>query len=394
MNILIVTDLFFPDVKGGGPRYVNELGAALVKRGHAISVLTRRSNDQALFQEELRGVNIYRYDTNVASRLTFLFSSIRNSCRLFKRLSEKTKFDTIIFNQPLSALGIIFLSRLRNIPKVYIFHSSWPQEYAAKANSRGLVFLLYKFIEKNVLIRSRRIVLLSEFSRRTILDLYKDLSLDIKLVPGGVDLERFKPVLDKEQVRGKLGIAKDKFVLLTVRYLNPRMGLESLIAAMREVVKRYNDVLLIIGGSGPLGDKLAQLVREFDLETWIKLVGSIEDDLLPYYYQAADIFILPTKCLEGFGLATVEALSCGRPVLGTPVGATPEILKPLDEDLLFESIDPKAMSEKIITYINKPKRELDELGIKCRQYVVGNYSWEKVAFKFEEVLNNILKGEP
>src|SRR5207249_11624167 len=60
-------------------------------------------------------------------------------------------------------------------------------------------------------------------------------------------------------------------------------------------------------------------------------LGFIPDETLPSYYHAADVFVLPTRELEGFGLVTVEALACGTPVLGTPVGATPEVLSGLED---------------------------------------------------------------
>jgi glycosyltransferase involved in cell wall biosynthesis len=103
------------------------------------------------------------------------------------------------------------------------------------------------------------------------------------------------------------------------------------------------------------------------------------------YYQAADLFVLPTKILEGFGLVTVESLSCGTPVLGTPIGATKEILAGLDTRLLFDGTEPRDISERILYFLNR-KSNMEDLRGKCRQFVVDNYSWDVVAQKLEDIL--------
>ena len=77
------------------------------------------------------------------------------------------------------------------------------------------------------------------------------------------------------------------------------------------------------------------LIRQNDLQDKVRLTGMIPRDVLPSYYRAADVFVLPTLSIEGFGLVTIEALATGLPVLGTPVGGTVEILKGVDESLLF-----------------------------------------------------------
>ena len=93
------------------------------------------------------------------------------------------------------------------------------------------------------------------------------------------------------------------------------------------------------------------------------------------YYQSADIFVLPTRALEGFGLVTVEALLSGIPVLGTPVGATPEIIEKIDKNIFFQDTTPKSIAKLIIEYLKSPDL-IRNLRTKCREYVLKNYSWE------------------
>ena len=132
----------------------------------------------------------------------------------------------------------------------------------------------------------------------------------------------------------------------------PRMGLDRLVAAMPAVVARCPDALLLIGGQGPERERLGQHDRvDLRMENHVRLVGFIPDDALASYYQAADLFVLPTVALEGFGLVTVEALACGTPVVGTPVGATPEILRRLDDATDCPGRDRGALAESILAFL-------------------------------------------
>ena len=106
----------------------------------------------------------------------------------------------------------------------------------------------------------------------------------------------------------------------------------------------------------------------------VTFLGAISDSELPSYYQAADLFVLPTLELEGFGLVTLEALACGTPVVGTPAGATPEILNPLDFRLVAEDVTAEAIARAVRGAV---EQELlaPAMRQRCRAYVENNYSW-------------------
>ena len=98
--------------------------------------------------------------------------------------------------------------------------------------------------------------------------------------------------------------------------------------------------------------------------------------------MAADFFVLPTRELEGFGLVILESMACGTPVLGTPVGAIPELIGTFDRRLVFEDKDWQAMKNKMEEIVRKPGEfSIDPL--ECRQFVEKGYSWQKTAETFE-----------
>ncbi|MBT7087274.1 MAG: glycosyltransferase family 4 protein [Desulfobacterales bacterium] len=211
----------------------------------------------------------------------------------------------------------------------------------------------------------------------------------IELNPGGVDLDRFKPSIEKTSIREELDIPEEKIILLTVRNLVHRMGLENLIKALELVVKNTPDIFLVIGGDGPLKNKLITLTNRLGLGDYVRFSGFIPDDDLPDYYRMSDLFVLPTKELEGFGLVTLESMATGLPVVGTPVGGTKEILNKFDSAFLFKDTTPEAMAEIILKYhriIKYSPQEWKETSVKCRKYVEDNYSWAKNVDELEKLL--------
>lgn len=164
----------------------------------------------------------------------------------------------------------------------------------------------------------------------------------------------------------------------------------------RALLKReLPEVLLLIGGRGSRRRELESLSAGLGLKGHVRFLGLIPEAALPLYYQTADLFVLPTRELEGFGLVTVEALACGTPVLGTPVGATPEILVPLSPSLVFRGLAPETMAEDIRRFVEAARREpeaLARLREACRRHVQSRYAWDPVMDALESTLTALAGG--
>ena len=98
------------------------------------------------------------------------------------------------------------------------------------------------------------------------------------------------------------------------------MGLEELIDAMKLIARRHPEALLLLGGSGPISSELQARIESHGLQQHVKLLGRVEDALLPLAYRAANLSVVPSRALEGFGLVTLESLAAGTPVYVTRVG--------------------------------------------------------------------------
>ena len=146
-----------------------------------------------------------------------------------------------------------------------------------------------------------------------------------------MDLNEFhplKPEENKDEIGERLNLKKNRPLILTVRRLEKRMGLENLIMAVEILLKKYPEKVfqLVIVGKGSLKQQLEKMISEKSLSNIIKLKGLVPRESLPLYFRVADLFVLPTTAIEGFGLVTAESFASGLPVMGTPVGATKELL--------------------------------------------------------------------
>jgi glycosyltransferase involved in cell wall biosynthesis len=172
-------------------------------------------------------------------------------------------------------------------------------------------------------------------------------------------------------------------LLVTARRLEPRMGLEQLLEALALARNTGADLRLAVIGSGDLLRPLQSLAVSLGLGDVVDFRGRVPDAQLVDWYRAADLFVLPTIAYEGFGMVTVEALACGVPVVGTPVGATPELLAPLDERLIAQTADAQGLAAAIQTALPLAVAELRGA---CREYACAQYAWPRVMDAWERAL--------
>ena len=249
-----------------------------------------------------------------------------------------------------------------------------------------------RMIERFCLKKALKIIVLSHYMKEKLRDVHGISANRIVVNRGGVDLNRFRPPINREALRDKLGFPKGKIHLLSVRNLEPRMGLDNLLQCVRILRKNAARIHLILGGDGIERQHLEKLVREYGLVDAVTMTGFIPSDLLIDYYGASDFFILPTRRLEGFGLVTPESMACGTPVLGTPVGGTKEILSDFNPEFLFRDTSPEAMAEGIQLAIAKyftPPKKYEELRNRCREYASRKYSWQRHTDQLKSIIEEL-----
>jgi glycosyltransferase involved in cell wall biosynthesis len=392
MNILFFADYVFEDHPGGSRVVARELARGLSAHGHAVTFLVRAKEGQPASDTAQNGSRIVRYAVPPGGARAYVRAG-RDACA---RLLQKESFDIAHTHFAYSAVGPLAVLP-EAVPHVRSFHGPWHDEgyVEDKQNGRGprayavrqARFLLRRRIERQNLTRSRTVIVLSEHARREVLGLRFPAGR-ITLVPGGADTERFQPA-SKAAARAALSLPPHGPLLLSIRRLVPRMGLDTLLAAMPAILRVCPGTQLLIGGIGPEEARLRQTIRSLGLGKSVRLLGFIPDDQLAAYYQAADLFVLPTLALEGFGLVTTESLACGTPVLGTPVGATPELLAPLDPRLIARSPDPAGLAEAVTAFLSQEWR-LTLTPDRLRAYVLDRYTWDRHSAQTEQVYAALL----
>ncbi|MFH2070922.1 MAG: glycosyltransferase family 4 protein [Elusimicrobiota bacterium] len=388
-NILITSDAVPADGEGGAATAMWETAKRLAKRGHTINVLTCGAKGLKR-KEEIDGIPVWRFGRNIFS-----------SSLYFRQINKEKPVDVLLTHQPFSASGLMPWLFRKKIPHVHFFYSPWPEEYLLKCSGKRTPFithaagvLLRRLMEKIAVSTADAVVVLSDYIKSKLKELYCPPDSKVRLIPGGIDLKKFNPPHsqnEKMEIRKGLNLPQDKFLLLTVRNLKSRMGLENLLLAMQKLYSEFPDIIfLVIGGRGDLETKLKKMAGDLKIEKSVRFTGFIPQEKLPAYYRAADLFVLPTKSLEGFGLVILESLACGTPVMGTPVGAIPEVLAPLDKRLIFNGTENHHIYTGIRDFINRNKNSDPEIIRQtCRGFVEQRYSWEKFTDGVENILYEI-----
>jgi glycosyltransferase involved in cell wall biosynthesis len=397
VRALFISDVSIQAVIGGAERVLREQTTRMAARGHDVRLITRRRPDHRSWHEVIGGVEEIRCAFEPDGGVRSVAKTWRQARGHLLRLHSREPLDCLSIHQPLTAFGAVAQAAALGIRLVYTCHSLSAEEYLSRRTGFGPIGLILRLsnagirhlIEGRVLRRCHRIIALSRYTREKLLRAHGVSEERVTMIPGGVDLDRFRPAVDPSAARAELSIPQDRFVLLTVRNLVPRMGLERLVEAMRSVAAAIPRSLLVIGGSGPLADGLRDSVERLGLRDHVRLVGFIPEDILHRYYQMADLFVLPSIDLEGFGLVTVEALACGLPVLGTPVGGTREILSRLDEGLLLKGVRPDMLAEGIVDCHRRWHARGEDacrMRRRCRELAEGSYSWERNVAALERIL--------
>jgi glycosyltransferase involved in cell wall biosynthesis len=403
LDVLVVTDTPLPAIAGGAERVVWEQATRLAARGHGVRVLARAPDAPPRYRGETP-LRIAHFTVDRRSPLAFLRSATLGARAAGSRLLAERRPDALHVHQPLAGYGLLRAAAARGVPALYSFLSPAPSEYRSRRGMTALhrrgvggtaaVAALW-LLEWSCLRRATLVHVLSDFSARQVRALYGIPASRIVRITGGADTARFRPAPDRAAARAALGVRPQVPLLFTARNLEARMGLDRLLEAMARVRYFHPQAHLVVAGTGSRADELRQQAAALGVEDAVDFVGFVDDARLAAYYQAADAFVLPTRELEGFGLVTVESLACGTPVLGTPVGATPEILAPLDPALLFRDASAAAIADGLDRFLRgfaaDPARGAAQRAA-CRRYAESQYGWDRSVTALERALETVAGG--
>ncbi|MGZ4317186.1 MAG: glycosyltransferase family 4 protein [Gaiellaceae bacterium] len=362
----------FPDQPGGVNRYVSDLHRALAQRDFAVRTVTL---GPAVVPTE--GM------TSAANRSDPLVTRLRHYTAEVRRLSGNA--DVIDSHFALYAFGPLLTRSFRGRPLVTHFHGPWAREHLG--GSRSPVAHAKRVVERAVYTRSRELIVLSAAFRRILLEDYGVAPWHVHVVPPGVDMKTFKPG-DSAEVRRELGLPHTSWIAFTVRRLVPRTGIDVLLEAWKGFAGGREDVLLLVAGGGPERERLEQRVEELAIANTVRFTGRLTDAELVVHYQAANVSVVPSVALEGFGLVVLESLACGTPVIGTDVDGLGETLVRLERDLIVPSGDAVALAERLAA-AQAGRAPLPDAE-RCRSFA-RSFSWDAVVERHEEIYESAIR---
>lgn len=396
MKILCLADAFWPDHGGGIVKAVLPEVEGLASIGHEVVVLSRRLSREASSAEDRFTYKLYRYGTVALGLASAPVSSHSHLPNMLRQLHEQYAFDVIYGN---NFQQTRIAEKVLRVPMLMAYHASGFREilididYGKYGIRTPLMRLANRWVrntEREAITNATRVLTRSRFMAEDLLKLHpRSASTDIATIPLCVDTEKYRFEVVPQYARKELNLPQDRVILFTVRRLVPRMGIEKLIDAMQQVRKQHPDTLLLIGGKGPLEEALRKKIVDAGLHDHVRMLGFVSEEELVGYYQSADLFVLPTTAYEGFGLVTLEAWSCGTPVLCTPVGANPEVVGPFGREWVMPSADSQGIAQGLLTTI--PLLGDAQLRQRCREYCESNFTPAKVVKQIEALLDATMK---
>ena len=273
-----------------------------------------------------------------------------------------------------------------NLPIITTFHTLIPEavHYLAKSNrmKRFIKRISWSYV-KFYLKRSDAVIVPSNAIKDLLIK--HGLKKEIYVIPSGIDVNRFSPEVNSEPIRELLDI-KDGNLVLYVGRLVKEKNLEVLIKAAPKVLKELPNCKFVVAGKGPASEYYKNMVLENNLKESIVFQGYVRDKDLAHYYSASDVFVFPSK-FETQGLTALEAMACGKPVVGADFLAIKEIVKDGYNGYLFNPNDPDDCAKKIIRAIN----EKSIMSKNARQTAL-EYSVEKCVDKLLKVYKKHMNG--
>jgi glycosyltransferase involved in cell wall biosynthesis len=393
VNILHIVPYFYPAWSyGGTPRVVFELCRELVKKGHNVTVYTTDVFDkhnpltpfskgdyivrevEGLVLSEVEGIKI-KYFRNISNSLAFN-QKVFISPGISKALKENLKqFDIVHLNEFRTLQNIAAYKYLMKykIPYVLSAHGS----VLRLMGKEFLKMLFDKFIGFKILKSAKRVVAVSniEMEQYVSMGVPRD---KITIIPNGVNLSEFnnaKQLKGKFRERHKLS---DKKILLFVGRLNAIKGLDFLMNTFAILAKEIKDTILVI--AGPDDGYKGEVERRINLlkinDTVLLLDGLYGEDKISAMIDA-DIFIYPSRH-EIFGIAPLEALMCGTPVIVTENCGCADFLKKVDSEIVVRYQDISGLL-KTIRDILDSKGNKRIMALRGMELVQEKFNWDEIA---------------
>lgn len=397
-KILIFSTAYLPLV-GGAEIAVKELTDRLT--GFEFDLITARLKKNLARQEKIGRVMVYRVGSgrNFDKFLLPILGLIKAL-----RLNRKNNYDfSWAVMASFGALAAwLFKKTNRRIPYLLTLQEGdSPEHIYSRAKWLGSYY-------KKMFTQADFITAISYYLKDFALK--QGATAPVEIVPNGVEVKKFKVKkfkveslkLKVEELKSNLNIKGLEKVIITVSRLVEKNGVGDIIEAMQYLPE--NVKLLIIGG-GVLEKDFKTKIISLKLNNRVIMLGAVNNEVIPEYLAIADVFVRPSLS-EGQGIAFLEAMASGVPVIATPVGGIVDFLRDPSAGsassqqagsgqatgLFCEVNNPKSIAEKVKILLDN-KELAETIKINAKELVVKNYDWNLLAEKMKTIFEKLLAGK-
>jgi glycosyltransferase involved in cell wall biosynthesis len=296
--------------------------------------------------------------------------------KLFILLYKKNYY---IINTHLSQAGVIgiIVGRLVRIP--CIIETRHYSDYMYKYGNK-----IKQWLDKKTVNMTNHVIVVSNAGKEILKKIEGIKEEKINVIYNGIDISKFSSN-HRTQIRKQLGIDNNIVLTFTATF-HPSKGHKYLLESVGMLKKNYPNVVLLLIGDGVLRSNLGALTKQLNIEDNVRFLGYRTD--IPDILSATDIYV-HSSVEEGFGIAIIEAMAVGLPVVATNVGGIPEIITNGENGILVPPENPHALAEAIIDLIEHTEQR-KILAEKGRQHVTANFTDEIMVKKYMEVYNNVI----
>ncbi len=385
---------------GGMNVYVRELSRELARRGHRVDIFTRSQNPNVPYiqtQGLPEGARVIHVQAGPEAPLNKkeLFDYLPAFVHGVQAFRERENITYDIFHAHYWLSGWVAreLQACQHAPVVQMFHTLGALKNLVARTPNDLETEHRIAVEREIVQFAQRLIASTPRDRAQMIELYDAPAENIEVIPPGVDLNLFRPIPlpdAKEYIETPL----DDRVVLFVGRIDPIKGIDTWFKAMALLVAENPElrskmcVCLIGGDVDEEGERDAEMARlqtlkdELGISDIVTFLGRRAQESLPYYYSSADVVVMPSL-YESFGLAALEAMACGTPVVASDVGGLSFIVRDGETGYLVPEGDPLALKNCLQRLLFD--RELRARLGKRAAVVAREYAWSNVADQMEMV---------
>ncbi len=364
--------------------YVRQVSSALAELGYLVDIFTRehRADCHGVVHLSEYARVIHLQAGPIDAPKEDLFRRLPSFAYELEKFRESNGFSYDLIHSHYWLSGWIGndLSREWGVPHVTTFHTT--AELKGMTPGGDAEPGMRSCAERKIAASADRIIASTRHEYGSLVSLYQADQDRIRVVPAGVDLDMFQPG-DRRRARNKLNLNDERIVLYVGR-MDAIKGLDVLIHSVASMETPCNLKVLVIGGSKQDREfnKAQELVSSLGVADKVDLLGTLEHESLPLYYQAADVCVVPSY-YESFSLVALESMACGTPVVASRVGGLQTVVKDNQSGYLVPWHCPDAFADRLEVLLSNDSLR-KSLGRKASE-LAKRLSWKATAASIADV---------